>query len=749
MRRPRHRSKLDAGVATVRVVAGLVVALGALGVLLDDRGLAGAVQPVVPSYAQVRAAHRPSDVALLDRHGEVLHEQRVDPARRRLEWTSLDAISPALVRAVLAAEDRRFLRHGGVDLLALAGSLRDLLLGRARRGGSTVSMQLAALLEPARATSSSRRGLADKVRQMRRAWALERSWTKREILEAYLNLVAFRGEIAGVAAATHLLLDKAPHAVTAAEAVALAALVRAPNATREALDRRGRALAGELAPGPEPHEVDAAIARVLDPARPHAPRVALAPHVAARLLAGAKDGAAVRSTLDAGVQRAAIEALDRSLRGLSGRNVRDGAVLVVDNPSGAVLAWVGGSGALSSARHVDGVLAHRQAGSTLKPFLYALALEERRLTAASPLDDAPIALPVAGGIYRPHNYDEDYRGLVSMRTALAASLNVPAVRTLELVGADDLAARLRALGFAGIDRRGDHYGPALALGAAEVSLAELVNAFRALANGGVLRSLRLTPEAAAGDARQVIAPAAAFVVADVLADRESRSTTFGLENPLATRFWSAVKTGTSKDMRDNWCVGFSSRYTVGVWVGNSSGEPMHDVSGVSGAAPAWLEILSFLHRDLAAERPAPPAGLVRHRVAFERSVEPAREEWFLAGTEPTSPSGAIGLALARPRIGAPVDDAVYAIDPDIPRRNQRIALAASGVASGLRWQLDGRDLGAAEHALLWPPEPGRHRLALLEAGGGAIDEVAFEVRPVARPLPVPPSSHRRPRSPDR
>jgi penicillin-binding protein 1C len=753
----RRSARTHACVAGVRLLAALVLSLAAAALALDDRLLdAGRIwRPAVPAFADVRAAFRPSDLTLLDRHDEVVHELRVDHTRRRLEWTPLDAISVSLVRATIAAEDRRFLRHGGVDTLALAASARDWLTAGARRGGSTITMQVATLLD-AESTSSrrrhgaGRRGPREKLRQMLRARAIERAWSKPEILETYLNLVAFRGEIVGVAAAAHLLLDKAPHALSLPESLALAALIRSPNAPPAELERRAGALAATLRLPVPAHDIHAAIDRVVDPARPHRPRIALAPHLAAQLLPSARDAVAVRSTLDAGVQRAAIEALDRGLRALSGRNAHDGAALVVDNRTGEVLAWVGGSGALASARYVDGVRAHRQAGSTLKPFLYALAIDRRRLTAASLLDDSPISLPASGGTYQPQNYDEGYRGLVSARVALASSLNVPAVRALGLVGTDDFADLLRALGFAGIDRRGDHYGPALALGAAEVSLAELVNAYRALASGGGLRPLRLTATGEHGHEpeERLLSRAAAFVVADVLSDRESRAATFGLESPLATRFWAAVKTGTSKDMRDNWCVGFSSRFTVGVWVGNASGAPMHDVSGVSGAAPAWLEIMSFLHRGFVeGDRPIPPPDLVRRRVVYDGAIEPPREEWFVAGTEPTL--ARVSLAAPRPRVVAPVPGGLYALDPDIPETNQRIAFSAAGLRERMRWQLDGRDLGPAEKGLLWRPTAGRHRLALLASDGSADDEIAFEVRPGAAPSPAPPSSRHRPRSPAR
>ncbi|MEW6271402.1 MAG: penicillin-binding protein 1C [Thermodesulfobacteriota bacterium] len=698
----------------------------------------------VPTYDEVRSSHRPSDVQLLDRHGAVAHELRTDPRRRSLAWMTLDEISPLLRDAIVFAEDRRFARHGGVDALALAGALRDRLAGRPLRGASTITMQLATLLDE-RAGLPRRRSLAAKLRQMRRARALEATWSKHQILEAYLNLVSFRGEVRGIGAAAGVLFAKRPHGLSQAEALVLAVLPRAPNAPGERVAARAAQLARRLGSSVDAAQIARATGAAVDTDRAAAIRVASAPHLAARLLRDhgeAPHAGPVRTTIDVGLQRAATRILEEHLRELRSRNVHDGAVLVVDNASGDVLAYVGGRGARASARHVDGVRARRQAGSTLKPFLYATALERRLLTAASLLEDAPLAVPVAGGLYQPSNYDDAFRGVVSLRSALASSLNVPAVRALGLLSPDAFLAKLRALGFAGLSRSGDFYGPSLALGSAGVSLEELVAAYRTLANGGRATPLRYVVDGGASRAATEVHPAsgvrvlgeeAAFIVADVLADRDGRSATFGLESALATRTWSAVKTGTSKEMRDNWCVGFSRRFTVGVWVGNSSGEPMHDVSGVSGAAPVWRELTALLAEDAGAPAPTPepPAGVVRARVDFPGGVEAPRDEWFLRGTEP----GAAGYAFAArpPRIRAPRRGTILALDPDVPADLQRIAfetdVARDGSrAAGTRWQLDGRDLAPADAPFLWRARAGRHRLVLVGADGRALDAVDFEVR---------------------
>jgi len=680
-------------------------------------------RPAAPPFDAVRAAHGPSDARLLDRHGVVLDARRIDTTRRRLDWVSLDAIAPALRRAVVAVEDRRFTEHGGVDLRAVAAALGQAIRGGPSRGASTISMQLAALLDPRLRPHGGARSLAQKWGQVRLARALERAWSKDQILEAYLNLVGFRGELEGVGAAAAALFATTPGALTGAESAVLAALVGAPGAPPAAVVRRAATLRPRLPAAPTADAVEAAARRALAgvPAMPSPP--SLAPHVAQRLLGTSP---AVRTTLDAGLQRAATAALERNLLAVRERGVQDGAVLAVDNDTGEVLAYVGSSGHLSGARHVDGVRARRQPGSALKPFLYALAIERRLLTPASLLEDAPLEIALPSGLYRPHDYEDRFLGLVSVRTALASSLNTPAVRTLGLVGGDAFVAELGRLGFAGIDRPADYYGPALALGSADVSLWEMAGAYRALANGGRWTPLRLRLDDPAGVPRQALEPATAFLVADILADRESRSATFGLENALATRFWTAVKTGTSTDMRDNWCVGFSRRFTVGVWVGNFSGAPMRDVSGVTGAAPVWLEVMERLHSGVPSDPPPAPPGVVAVPVVFAGDVEPHRREWMLAGS--AAADARPSLATARPRVCSPVRGARFALDPDVPAARQRLLLEAEHATGSPRWRMDGVDLGTAGARRLWEPTPGRHLLELVDATGEALDRVEFEVR---------------------
>ena len=727
-----------------------------LSAALAAAAMCASARAGLPSFEQVKAAWRPSDSVLLDRHGEPVQCLRTDTVTRRLEWVPLADVSPALRTALLLSEDKRFYEHSGVDWPAVGSAAFGNLWHSKTRGASTLTMQLAGLLAPQRAGNGSGRGVSAKLRQAGAALQLERQWRKDQILEAYLNLAPFRGELVGIGAMSATLFAKRPSGLDAQEAAMAAALLRAPNARPEAVARRTCSILRQVQ---EPHGasmppghaasaqpptacrgVDTLAAQAL--ARKTAARLdgdaQLAPHLA-RLLLPQDTRPEVKSTLDASLQRFARDTLRRQLAELQGRQVEDGAVLVLDNASGDVLAWVGSSGGgLSQAAEVDGVLARRQPGSTLKPFLYELAIERRWLTAASLLDDSPLGLETVAGLYIPQNYDRRFKGPVSVRTALASSLNVPAVRTLVMVSPEAFHQRLQALGLR-LREGGGYYGYSLALGSAEVRLADLANAYRALANGGQAGPLRFTLDRPPQALQPAMDTGASFIVADVLADREARALTFGLDNALATRQWTAVKTGTSKDMRDNWCIGFSRRYTVGVWVGNASGKPMAEVSGISGAAPVWRAVMDELQRrdGTPAAPAAPPQGLVRQHLHFTPAVEPPRDEWFIAGTQQAAIVRAAHATLAT-LIAQPIDHTVLALDPDIPPQSQRMAFTpAHTMPAGWRWRLDGRMLGAAAR-IAWLPWPGAHRLELVDDKGTVREAVRFEVRG-AHPRRAPPA----------
>ena len=731
----------------------MALARCALGLLATGWLLGPAL--AAPRYADVKAAYRASDLQVLDRDGVLLQRIRADDTVRTGQWLALEDISPALRTALVFSEDKRFYEHSGVDWRGVSAAAWANVWSRKTRGASTITMQLAGLLDEDLRRSGGSRSVVQKIGQAVSAEMLERSWRKDQILEAYLNLVPFRGELVGIDALSRTLFGKAASGLDNREAAVAAALVRAPNAPSAQVGQRACTVLQAMDAAVPATECDGVVffAQAALQRREFVASEGMAPHLARQLMRQRSGPMprALRTTLRAPLQRMALQSLNQQLRELHSRHVEDGAVVVLDNASGEVLAWVGSSGALSAAAEVDGVLALRQPGSTLKPFLYAQAIAQRRITAASLLDDSGAQIQTSGGLYIPQNYDHHFKGWVSARTALGASLNVPAVRTLVMVSPDAFHQQLTAFGLS-LRESGDYYGYSLALGSADVSLLQLTNAYRALANRGCFSQSTFVPVGAlAAPAPCVVDPRAAFIVSDILADSNARARTFGSDSVLATRFWSAVKTGTSKDMRDNWAIGYSERYTVGVWVGNASGAPMWDVSGTSGAAPVWASVMRYLHRATPSHAPQAPAGLVRQAVSFPRppspvavgygsatnigpATEATRMEWFIQGTQQSqfalSQGGDGGPSDARAgqaaaRITSPANGSIIALDPDIPPDRQRLGFGADGTFS--RWLMDGKPFAKGAQAQ-WLPWPGRHVVQIVGAKGEVLDSIRLEVR---------------------
>ncbi len=703
--------------------AGLILSFGiCMGVILLLTTSEG-ITP--PSFEQVKASYRKSDALLLDRYGRIIHEMRIESRGRRLEWIDLRTVSPALLQTVLQVEDHRFYRHQGVDWTGIFSSVLRNPLSPGTRGASTITMQLVSLLDKKLRNQAAKRTIKQKWNQIRTARVLEKKWSKAQILEAYLNLVSYRSELQGIAAASRGLFIKEPGGLNEAESLILASLIASPNAPVERIISRACLLARSLASQTDCRTIkDLGKSRLQSP-YPIKPAMAIAPQVAQILLKGKV--AQVVSTLDGRLQQFALETLNHYLADLKEGHVSDGAVLVVDNRSGEILAYVGNSGQTSSALWVDGITALRQAGSTLKPFLYELAIEKGLLTSASLLEDSPLQIPTSTGLYIPQNYEPVFKGWVSARTALSASLNIPAVRTLLLVGLHSFWERLRRLGLSSLSEEAEYYGYSLALGSADISLYELTNAYRTLANGGRSGPMRIRLDQTAEKPKPVMDKRAAFIISHILSDRGARSATFGLENPLAARYWTAAKTGTSKDMRDNWCLGYSEKYTVGVWVGNFSGEPMRNVSGVSGAAPVWLAVMNYLHTDRPSSAPQPPAGLIAARVVFQPEVEPPREDYFIGGTEPVSPIRA-GSPFQKPRITSPADEMLIHLDPEIPEDLQRVPFQFRPSAGRYQWMINDQKTGIFDPFFLWKPERGNYAVSIIDRENRVVDSIEFRVK---------------------
>lgn len=667
-----------------------------------------------------------------------------------------------LQQAFVESEDRRFFRHRGVDWTARLRALQQNLRAmRAVRGASTITEQVVRMIHPRPRTVWSRwlEGIE--------AARLESRLPKTEILEFYLNQVPYACRRRGVVEAARFYFDRDLDTLNAKETLALAVLVRAPSGLDlrrrpGAIEKRTAGLAAHmlargLLTGAQYRGV---LEKGFDLAR--SDRIVDAPHFVRHVFKNARpdvltSGGRIETTLDGNLQETARHILQNRVEALRESEVGSGALLVVDNRSGEVLAWASATPAEGeSGSWIDAVTAPRQPGSTLKPFLYALAME-LGWTPATLIEDSPLAERVGSGLHHFRNYSRTYYGPLRLREALGNSLNTPAVRTIEFTGTGRFLDRLRRLGIASLAGTADFYGKGLALGDGEVSLFELVQAYSALARRGRFLPLRCLPERyeSPGEERQAIDPKAAYLVSDILSDPQARRLEFGEGHLLRFPVRTAIKTGTSTDHRDSWAVGFTDRYTAGVWMGNLDRRPTRGISGAIGPALVLRSIFAELGRG--EEPPLLPAnsGLASVSICSVTGMLagpdcPRTLELFEPGT---SPAAACSLHNARAKDAAPPKalargEAVrliqptpglqLAIDPRIPPALQAFyfKIPESLEVSGVEWVLDrevaGRT-GPGRHKFLWRLRRGTHLAkARIWSGGepGPVEtpEVAFVVK---------------------
>lgn len=599
---------------------------------------------------------------IVDRSGILLRECLND-GEGHARWVPLSEIAPVMVHATIAVEDRRFYVHPGADPLAIVRAVvENVRAGSLRTGGSTLTQQVI------RNVHRRPRTVGHKLAEIWEALRLERMMTKDEILEQYLNRAPYGNQLVGVEAAARSYFGKPSNDLSPAEAAFLAGLPNAPSLLNPRRNPEG-ALArqrvvlrrlrdqGFLAEA-EFRQASEQPLRFLPPES-----TLRAGHVTDMVLNQFQPYptvATVTTTIDDGLQEQIQILMQSHISSLAGKNVTNGAVVVIDNASCEVRALVGSLDYFDEKHdgQVNGALAHRQPGSSIKPLMYALAME-RGFLPADVVADIPTAIPDHDGDYVPENYDRKYHGPVRVRTALACSYNVPAVRVLKVVGKDLFLQRLREAGITTLTQPADFYGYGLTLGNGEITLLELTTAYAALANEGrwrpsilirsasdaagtLLRSAE--EESALHPPRRIYDQRAVFLVTDILADPVARRPAFG--SWFRFPFPCAVKTGTTKDYRDNWTMGYTTRYTVGVWVGNFDGSAMHGVSGVSGAGRIFSDVISLLHTVPTGTPPGDfpvPEGLERREVCTVSGLAPTEFcrqrilEWFPRDESPRAP----------------------------------------------------------------------------------------------------------------
>ncbi|MDR3203543.1 MAG: penicillin-binding protein 1C [Deltaproteobacteria bacterium] len=559
-------------------------------------------------------------VSITDRGGRVLRQILPPPMNRR-ENLALSQFDPHLIASVIAAEDKRFWYHFGIDPLAVLRAIKiNVTSSRIISGASTITMQTARLTQ---GLTPGPKTFGRKLKEAWRALLIERHHTKKEILALYLNLAPAGRLNVGLQAASKNYLGKSSSSLSPGEAAFLAALPASPGSLKalkpplKALQRRAVIINRLHKQG---YLDSAAARRATDE-----PIVLVEPesffrasHFVDRLVnsLGSRPPKTIVTTLDLDLQEKIERLVKTAVEKNLDRGLDQAAAVVISIPEREILAYVGSADFFNPIDgQIDGAKIARQPGSALKPFIYGLALDKGLITAASLFyDGSPVSYPIAQGYYRPQNYSKLNYGLISARVALASSLNIPAVNLTALLGPRSVLKRLRELGLSSLTRDEDYYGLGLALGNGEVSLINLTSAYAALADGGKLYQPIYLLGQKPKFIGQIMSQGSSFIISDILADDLARATGFGLGGPLATPYRVSVKTGTSTDFRDNWCLGFTDGFVVGVWTGNFKSKPMNGVSGVTGAGQLWRSIT-----DLLVER-RPPGKIIIPPLVESRSV---------------------------------------------------------------------------------------------------------------------------------
>jgi len=600
---------------------------------------------IIPWPASLILTTPAHSIAITDRNGALLYEQRkLDSGSRNP--IALKEIPEPFIDALLAVEDRTFYTHPGVSARGIARALwQNLVTGSIVSGGSTITQQLV------RSGSTGKRTVISKIREAFLALKLEQMLTKNEILERYINTVAFGHEAYGIQSAAQTFFDKDPRELSLAECAFLAGLPQSP-VSFDPFQHMDRAKArqrlvltalqdtGALS---EKEQTDA-FAEPLTLARDST--AIRAPHFVMWLqdqhpeIRDATEP--IRTTIDLTLQTETEQIIARQLQKLQDKNVTSAAVVVLDAHTGEILTMIGSADFYN--REDDGqvnvAVTARQPGSALKPFTYALALASGDTAATTVADTEVQFFTQEGNPYTPRNYDYDTHGLVRYREALANSYNIAAVKVVEKVGVPKLLNFLKSAGIATLNQTPEFYGLALTLGDGEVRLLELAKAYGIFARGGTTLETRSLMNEKPVPGVKILDPKVAWIIADILSDPQARLPQFGDSGPLNFNRTVAAKTGTTRNSRDNWTMGFTPDVIVGVWVGNADNSPMKDTSGVTGAGPIFHDVMVAATRHQIPAAFAQPPGMIRKQICILSGKLPTpicggtMQEWFIAGTEP-------------------------------------------------------------------------------------------------------------------
>lgn len=672
------------------------IVLAAAGVMLAAVAVVFAFAGELPESFD-RLTARADKIQFLDRSGIPLNTSYLN------YWNVHDTLRlydmpPLLVKMFVAAEDRNFYSHAGVDWTARAAALfQNIKAGKIVRGASSLSEQAVRMIIPRPRTVFS------KIIEGIDAVRLECRFSKNDILEFYLNQVPYAANRRGVKQAALFYFSKTPDRLSVRETAALVVLVRAPSSfdlyagpdkINGLIDRQLRIFErqGIISKA----EMQAALDEKISLSSPQLN--VNAPHFLEYVRSlDLPAGRAVETTLDAFLQKKVAALTRRRLKDLQYRHVSNAAVLVIERATGNILAWVVESSDKDTAA-VNAVLAPRQPASAQKPLLYALALT-KGMTAATEIKDAPFSRAVGSGVHHFKNYSRTYYGDVTLRQALGNSLNIPALKTIEFVGIKTYFDFLRQIGFSHFEKNADFYREGLALGNAEVTLPELSRAYLMLANGGILKPLRAFKGQECETEKRVLPETAATLIGNILSDPLARQLEFGADSILNFPVQTAVKTGTSTDYRDAWAMGYNADFVAGVWLGNLTYEPMLDVTGASGPALLLRSVFTELNK-------IKNSGPLYLSARLEKKTIGEKTEYFDPDVVETS-----FFEPETPVILSPADGVMLAVDPRVPEQYQQYPFSVSFLPEGARivWVVDENPSASLQNdTFFWRPETGSH-----------------------------------------
>jgi penicillin-binding protein 1C len=701
---------------------------------------------------------------LLDRHGTPIQHLTLPDSSRSAPLLAGE-IPADLIACTLAAEDKRFYVHGGIDPLATLRAGRDFFAKRrVVSGASTITQQLIKITSP-----PAKRSPLTKIYEAFAARRLEMTWSKRQILTAYLNHLDYGNLRTGTAEAARFYFQKPVSDLSLAECALLAGLPQSPSRLNpirhpeRAILRRDTVLKRLALAGNHPSErIAAALAEPLKlrPLTESQP----APWLAE--LASLRE-AQIQTTLDLPLQRDLEAIVREETAKLKEANLRHAAVVIIHNPTGEILALVS-SADWDDPRggQLNGALTPRSPGSTLKPFTYLLAMERHHRIPSSILADIPTPFRTEQGLDLPENYDRTYRGPVTLRSALACSLNVPALRELNsLGGPSPLHELLVGLGITTLGSDPEFHGLGLTLGNAPVKLLDLTNAYATLARQGRHCPAILFPSKF-DVGRSTFDVHSAYLIADILSDSAARAPSFQPGGPLDLPFRCAVKTGTSSDFHDNWCIGFTPEFTVGVWAGNFEQQPMKGLSGIAGAGPIFHRAMIRAHRDSPPTWFSRPPGLVditidprngklvpadhqniRRDLAPADQIPPAANpadydatgkalldpsfaEWFASRHNIRRADLALDSRQAAPeplRIISPADNATFLLDPEIPSGSDKLRPVTNLPGTAL-WHSDTLRIEPASPEPIIHLTAGTHTLVATDPTTGITKTLTLRVK---------------------